>query len=124
MSVRHIARKAESSFADLPEGRPLCIGDVAMMAAAIADVAPDWSVELQGICADEASLIMLPETADDAIGPSFVVQKAACGFRLDQFHWDAYSEIGAFSTMDEVVHAVRAKLELIAATRPISLLRH
>jgi hypothetical protein len=104
--------------------RPLCMGDVAMVAEAIADVAPDWSVELQGICADEASLIMLPEAADDAIGPSFVVQKAACGFRLDQFHWDAFSEIGAFPTMNDVVHAVRARLEHIAATTPASLLRH
>ena len=54
----------------------------------MAEIAPDWSVELQGICAEEATLVLMPDGGDDANGPSFVISQETFGFRMDQVHWD------------------------------------
>ena len=76
----------------------------------MADVAPEWSVELQGICADEASLVVLPEDGDDAKGPSFMISRETYGFRIDQVHWDVVTEIGVFAAMADIVRVLRLRL--------------
>ena len=43
------------------------------------EIAPDWAVELEGICDEEATLVVLPEGGDDAIGPSFVISRETYG---------------------------------------------
>jgi hypothetical protein len=96
--------------------------DVAYASGAIADVAPLWSVELHEAFPGEASLMLMPEAADDAIGPTFVLHNRAGAFQLDQYQWDIYSEIGAYGSLHDAVHAVRRKLA--ALTTPPSTLRH
>lgn len=71
--------------------------------AMLKDVAPQWSVELHGISFDDTSLIILPEDGEDALGPSFMISQEGYGLRLDQFHWDELTEIGAFPTLSAVV---------------------
>lgn len=96
--------------------------DAAYASGAIADVAPDWSVELHETFPGEASLMLMPEAADDAIGPTFVLHNRAGTFQLDQYQWDVYSELGAFESLRDAVHAVRWRLAALAV--PPSLMRH
>ncbi len=96
--------------------------DLAYASGAIADVAPDWSVELHEIFPGEASLMLMPEAADDAIGPTYVLHSRAGAFQLDQYQWDVYSEVGAYESLRDAVHAVRWRLAALAV--PPSRMRH
>jgi hypothetical protein len=85
---------------------PLNNRDLRIVQAILADVAPEWSVELHGICAEDASLIVLPEDGEDAMGPSFAITRESCGLRLDQIHWDELTEIGIFASLSELTDAM------------------
>ncbi len=58
--------------------------DLQIVEAMLADIAPQWSVELHGISAEDLSLIILPEDGDDALGPSLMISREDYGLRLDQ----------------------------------------
>ena len=89
---------------------PLGDAELSLAVVALADIAPQWSVELQGICSEQTTLVLLPEDGDDENGPSFVVSREAYGFRLDQIHWDAFSEVGVFTSFNDVLVALRVRL--------------
>lgn len=80
----------------------------------IGDFAPAWSVELHGICAAAASLVVLPDGGDDIAGPSFQITREVGGFRLDQIHWDMMTEVGTFTSLPDVVDAMRPRMAFAA----------
>jgi hypothetical protein len=90
--------------------RPLGLADLRFVEESLGDVAPGWSVDLHGTCADEASLVLLPEGGDDAMGPSFIISRDDLGFRVDQLHWDVMQEIGMYSELGDAVAAVAMRL--------------
>jgi hypothetical protein len=51
-----------------------------------------------------------PPDADDAIGPTLIIHKAASIFHLDQFRWDEYGSLGDYLNRDDVFGAVRDTL--------------
>jgi hypothetical protein len=89
---------------------PLGDADLLYMQRAIAEVAPDWAVELEGICADEATLVVVPDDGDDASGPSFVVSRETYGLRVNQVHWETLTEVGVFASLNDVVTALQVRL--------------
>lgn len=89
---------------------PINDADLALVIGAMAEIAPDWSVELQGICAGEPTLVLLPEDGDDATGPSFMISRETYGFRLDQVHWDVVTEFGVFASLADIVAVLAARL--------------
>ncbi len=89
---------------------PLCEADAVTVRRSIADVASDWSVELEGVGADDAALVILPPDGDDLAGPSFVVSREAGGFRVDQVHWDSLTEVGIFSSLSDVTATLRLRV--------------
>lgn len=97
---------------DAPQLRIEPLGDRERIVVehALADIAPEWSVELQGICTEEAALIVLPEDGDDTFGPSFAISRDAFGLRLDQIHWDELTEIGVFASMCDLLDAMCVQL--------------
>lgn len=95
---------------------PLGEPERAAMQQALADITEDWCVELQGICADEANLVIVPEDGDDAHGPSFVISREDGGFRVDQVHWDALTEVGTYPSLSHVAAVLRSRLALCATT--------
>jgi hypothetical protein len=120
-----------SSQATLPRsvvampGRQLGLAEKRFVEDALSDVAPDWSVDLDGICDHEASLILLPEGGDDEIGPSFLIRRESFGFRLDQVHWDEMREIGTYPALADVISAVQGRLAFgITVTYAASSARH
>ena len=105
--------------------RPLGAADLALVQNAMDEIAPEWSVELHGICVDEATLVLLPEGGDDAMGPSFLISRETYGFRLDQVHWDVLTEYGVFASLDDVVTALGVRLAYFpGVTIPASVTLH
>ncbi len=93
---------------------PLNIGDLRFVRDMLAEFAPGWCAELDGICADEATLVIVPEHGDDEAGPSFVISREAFGYRLNQVHWDELRDLGIASTLADAMAAVRHILLLDA----------
>lgn len=89
---------------------PLGEVDLALVKRAIAEIAPDWAVALEGICADEANLVLVPDDGDDRSGPSFVISRNRCGLRVDQVHWDVVTEVGVFDLLHHAVEVLRLRL--------------
>ena len=105
--------------------RPLGAADLALVQNAMAEIAPEWSVELHGICVEEATLVLLPEGGDDAMGPGFMISRETCGFRLDQVHWDVLTELGVFASLDDVVTTLSVRLAFFPGMAiPASLTLH
>ena len=98
----------ETAFA--PEVPPLGKADLALVQRAMAEITPDWAVALEGISADEATLVVVPDDGDDRSGPSFVISRETCGFRVDQVHWDAVTEVGVFASLSGVLEVLRLRL--------------
>ena len=110
MSFKRPASQLSQDLALAMRARPLGRADLVLMRAAMAEAAPDWSVELQGICSDEATLVLLPEDGEDAMGPSLLVSRDSQGFRVDQVHWDVVTEIGIYASLLDVVDVLRLHL--------------
>jgi hypothetical protein len=91
---------------------PRAVGseDLRTVESMVARVAPAWTVELHGLCAQDTSLVVLPEDGDDAMGPSFSISRDAGGFRLDRVHWDDVTEVGVFPSLPDVMDAMCASL--------------
>ena len=85
---------------------PISARELKIVALMLADIAPDWSVELHGISLEDSSLIVLPEDGEDENGPSFVISRDDYSLRLDQIHWDELTELGSFATLGEVLDAI------------------
>jgi hypothetical protein len=104
---------------------PLGDADLAYVQRAMAEIAPDWSVELEGVSTAEAVLVAVPEDGDDAMGPSFVVSRETYGLRVNQLHWDILTEVGVFSSLRDVVMALQVRLAFCTdATAPASVTLH
>jgi hypothetical protein len=113
----------ESAVAVTPA--PLGMADQAFFQSVMAEVAPGWTVELHGFCADEANLILLPDGGEDLNGPSFAVSREGYGFRLDQVQWDEMTEIGIYASLREVLDVICRRLAFCAGTdRPESVTIH
>lgn len=89
---------------------PLGLSDLQFVRDALVDIAPDWCTELEGICADVATIVIVPEDGDDASGPSFVVSREGFSYRLDQVRWDHMQDVGVFATLPDVMTAVQQRM--------------
>jgi hypothetical protein len=107
-----------------PYSLPSALGarDAVYATEIMADVAPDWSVELHKTFSGEASLMLMPAAADDAIGPTFVLHQQDGAVRLAQYQWDVYCELGSYGSLSAALHAVRGLVAGLA--HPPSLARH
>src|SRR5262245_5647614 len=70
--------------------------DLEIVIGMLAEIAPSWSAELNQAAADESTIVVLPERANDMIGPAFVLHRSDGRVHLDQFRWDEYRKLGAF----------------------------
>jgi hypothetical protein len=104
---------------------PLGDTDLALVQRAMAEIAPDWAVALESICADETTLVLVPDDGDDRSGPSFVISREAYGLRVDQVHWDEVTEIGVFASLTDILQVLRLRLAFfIDSTVPASATIH
>ena len=104
---------------------PLNWDDLDAVSALVSHVAPGWSVELNQTCAEDSSIVVLPEGANDLLGPAFVLHRSLGRVRLDQFRWDEYRKLGAFATLDDALADMRTRLApLVGTVRPRAALNH
>lgn len=99
--------------------------ELALLSAAVVDVAPDWSVDLCGTDTHDRSLVVMPEGADDMIGPTFMIHAVNGAIRLDQLRFDEVMILAERAHLSEIVHILRgrlASLSLMAVSA--STLRH
>jgi hypothetical protein len=89
--------------------------DLDVVLALLAEVAPGWSAELNCSSPNESTIVVLPEGANDLIGPAFVLHRDDGRVRLDQFRWDEYRQLGVFHTFDGALATLRARLVPLAA---------
>jgi hypothetical protein len=91
--------------------RPISGDDLAPVMEAVTRVAPNWTVELSAISPNDAGLVIMPENADDLVGPTFIVYRASSAIRLDLFQWDSLRGLGEFAALDDAIRIVVSILE-------------
>jgi hypothetical protein len=84
--------------------------DLDVVLGMLAEAAPGWSAELNQTCPDESTIVVIPEGANDLIGPAFVLHRSRGRVHLDQFRWDEYRKLGGFRSLDDALAAMRARL--------------
>ena len=89
---------------------PLGMSHQFYLADVVANIAPDWSVELYATGPDSGTIVVMPHDADDDIGPTYFVHLEGGALCLDQLHWDCYSSVGRFADLGGVAEALRRKL--------------
>ena len=123
-----LKRSSQATIQKPPTAMPtrlLGLAEKRFVEDALSEVAPDWSVDLDGVCDHDASLILLPEGGDDEMGPSFVISRECVGFRLDQLHWDQMREVGTYPALADVISAVQGRLTSgLGLGSPASSARH
>ena len=112
MAYKRSNDPASQKSAPAPKAPPQPLGslELSLFRSVIGVIAPDWTVELHGFCAGEASLIVVPDSGEDLTGPSFAVTRESYGFRLDRVHWDVMTEVGVYSALPDVLAAIRRQL--------------
>ena len=104
-----------ANLARFPEWHPaasslLSWEDRDVVLAMLEQVAPGWSAELNSSSPGESTIVVLPEGADDRLGPTFVLYRSGTRVHLDQVRWDEYRELGGFDRLDEALTALRTRL--------------
>jgi hypothetical protein len=108
MLIRHVGDclSQHPAPAHAPLGREQC----SHLTAVIAELVSDWSVELHLDVLRKPMIVILPETLDDAIGPTLVVYRDETGFHLEELRWNAYRKLGDYRVWTDVVRAVWLRL--------------
>jgi hypothetical protein len=84
--------------------------DLDVVLRVVAEIAPTWSAELNQGDPDESTIVVMPEGANDLIGPAFLLHRTDGRVHLDQFRWDEYRALGAFASLDAALAVLRARL--------------
>src|SRR5580658_1533865 len=95
--------------------------DLDLVVTLLAEVAPDWSAELNQASPDESTIVVLPKGANDLIGPAFVLHRIRGRVHLDQFRWDEYRKLGGFRYLADALAALRAALTLLVTKPEVDL---
>lgn len=113
MTTSPIDRTSHTTWADKQPSTLISKADLAGVTDAVAAVAPDWTVELSQVFVDEVNLIIMPDRADDNIGPTFVIYQEGAQFHVDEVRWDVCTPIGVFPSLGEASHAMILRLGML-----------
>jgi len=89
---------------------PLGPGECEQLAALVAELAPDWSVELRHDVLGCPTIVILPDDLDDANGPVLFVHREGSAFHLEELRWSTYRKLDEYRAWAEVLRAVRIRL--------------
>ena len=76
------------------------------LTAVVAELVPNWSVELHHDVHRKPMIVIMPETLDDAIGPTLVVYGDEIAFHLEELRWETYRKLGVYRVWTDVLRAV------------------
>jgi hypothetical protein len=89
---------------------PLGPGQCEHLASVVAGLGPTWSVELHYDVLGQATIVVLPEDLDDAIGPTLIIHAGQSAFHLEELCGEAYRKLGEHLAWADVLRAVRVRL--------------
>ncbi|MGE4046662.1 MAG: hypothetical protein AB7F35_17515 [Acetobacteraceae bacterium] len=96
--------------------------DLSFVAEAVAAVVSDWSVEFAGASDEDAVVVVMPDGADDKVGPTFMLRRTGAAVELEQVHWDQHANVATLPTLTDAVRSLQA--HLCALTSPTYRTRH
>ena len=108
MTTGHIENHLNQLPPYSPE--PLGAGRCRHLAAVIAEVVPDWVVQLHYDEHGKAAIVIMPENPDDVVGPTLIVYTSGSAFHLDELHCDAYRRLCEHRGWTDILRAVQIRL--------------
>ena len=91
---------------------------LALVAAMVDGVAPDWSVEMAGDSDADSSIVVMPLGADDRLGPTFIIRHADGAVHLDEMQWDECHHAATVPTVRHAADSLRARLAALVVSVP------
>jgi hypothetical protein len=76
--------------------------------AKIVGLPANWTVEFHRDPVGSTNIALVPDQANDAIGPTLVVYWDGAVVRLDALRWDTYTGIGAYRGVTDALIAASA----------------
>jgi hypothetical protein len=108
MWSRHLEARRIQPATRIPE--PLGHGHCRHLAGVVAEVGPNWSVELHDNVPGNAAIVILPEDVHDAFGAILIVHADESAFHIEEVHGNAHRKLGQHVAWDDVLRAVRIRL--------------
>jgi hypothetical protein len=108
MLIVQIADHRTKPPASSPE--PLGPEECRQLGAVVAELAPDWSVELRHDVLGNATIVILPENLDDVRGPTLFVHREGSVFQLEEMRWSTYRKLDDYPAWADVLRAVRIRV--------------
>jgi hypothetical protein len=105
-------RQIEGRRSQAPTSRPGFLGprQCEHLAAVVAELGPNWSVELHDDIPGRATIVILPADLDEVIGPTLVIHADETAFHLEELDADAFRRLGKHLVWTDVLRAVRIRL--------------
>lgn len=101
------------------DGPPLLTwADLDVVRELLAELAPDWTAELNQASPNESTIVVTPAGANDLVGPAYILQRDRGRVQLDQFRWDEYRKLGGFPTLDAALAVLRSRLAVLESPKP------
>jgi hypothetical protein len=91
--------------------------DLEVVKDLLAEIAPEWTAELNHASQNESTIVVTPAGANDILGPAFVLHRSRGRVHVDQFRWDEYRKLGGFRTFNEALALLRSRLVPLVTRR-------
>ncbi len=108
MLLEQIADRPSVPTASGPE--PLGPWQCRHIAAVVAELVPDWSVELHHDIFGNLTIVILPKDLDDDNGPTLFVHREGSTYQLEELRWGGYRKLDDYREWADVLRAVRIRL--------------
>jgi hypothetical protein len=76
----------------------------------IETVSAGWTIESIRESGGDKGIVIMPESGDDADGPTLVVWLLETSFRLDEVRWDAYETVLVTDSVAKVLGEIRGRV--------------
>jgi len=80
------------------------------LGAVVAELAPDWSVELRQDVLGTATIAILPANFGSVSGPAMFVHREGSAFHLKELRWSTCRKVDEYPAWADVLRAVRIRL--------------
>ena|SRR5271166_4175640 len=108
MLIGQIGNRRSQPPASSPE--PLGPEECRQLGAVVAELAPDWSVELRDNVLGAATIVILPENLDAVSRPALFVHREGMAFHLEELRWGTCRKVDDYPAWSDVLRAVRIRL--------------
>jgi hypothetical protein len=105
-----MSRPVEAQLFGSVHGRGLGESELVRASRAILPIVPHWCVELCGSDSTDRALVVMPDDADDLVGPTYIVRYEAGQFQLEQMRFDILEAIAEADQFEEMIGILRGRV--------------